>query len=158
MLFLLAACEQTITPEEQARRDAHDIALVEGAQRRLPPPIPLVPQALARQALPEGRCTFADPAHAAGRPIAITGPTRMAMRLTGRIEVLAADTGSSRLPGGTWSRYAGKRYALKLEPQPTLANPTPSAFADAAVQPAVLTMTDEHERKVFEALGDLTCE
>jgi len=157
MVLLLAACDK-VSPEEQARRDARDIAMVEGAQHSLPPPIPLVPERVVRQALPEGRCGFADPAHAAGQPILMTGPTRAAMRVAGQTEVLASDPGSSRLPGSTWSRYTGKHFALKLEPQPTPANPTPAAFSHEAKQPAALTVSDEHERKVFEAVGDLTCE
>lgn len=157
IVLLLAGCDK-VSPQEQARRDARDIAMVEGAQHSLPPPIPLVPEGLVRQALPEGRCGFADPAHAAGQPILITGPTRAVMRVAGQTEVLASDPGSSRLPGTTWSRYAGKRFALKLEPQPTSENPTPAAFSQAPKQPAALTVSDEHERQVFEAVGDLTCE
>ncbi|MBU6269294.1 MAG: hypothetical protein KGN34_17235 [Sphingomonadales bacterium] len=155
-LLLLAACDKT-SPEEQARRDARDIAFVEGAQRSLPPPMPLVPQGVGREVLPEAGCTVSDPAHAAGQPILLTGPTRAVMRVAGHTEVLASDPGSSRLPGGTWSRYTGKRLALKLEPQPTPAVPTPAGFSASARQPVALTVSDEHERKVFEATGDLTC-
>ncbi|MDE2403441.1 MAG: hypothetical protein KGM17_01835 [Sphingomonadales bacterium] len=154
--FLLAACDR-VSPEEQARRDARDIAMVEGAQRSLPPPVPLNPQALDPGALAQSRCTFADPAFATGRPILGTAANGAAMRFGGQTQVFAADAGSSRLPGQTWSRYTGKRYALRLEPQPTLATPTPSGFSDQPRQPAALTVTDDHERQVFEAVGDLTC-
>jgi hypothetical protein len=103
-------------------------------------------------------CRFTDPAHAAGAPVLAIGPHGAVMRFGGEPEVFAADPGSAGLPGGSHSRYAGKRHALRLEPQPTPATPVPTGFAARPKQPVALTVTDEHERKVLEAVGDLTCE
>jgi hypothetical protein len=141
----------------QAHRDAQAVAMVEQAQHRLPPPLPLVPQAVAGP-MPAGiTCRFTDLAHAAGRPILLSGPERAVMQFEGQAEVFAADPGSATLPGPSHSHYAGKRHALKLEPQPTPAHPIATGFVADLHQPVALTVTDEHERKVLESVGDLTC-
>lgn len=155
-LIVASGCNSTETASE-ARRDAQAVALVERAQNRLPPPVPLVPQAVAG-AVPAGMtCRFTDLAHAAGRPILLSGPERAVMQIAGQVEVFAADAGSASLPGPSHSHYAGKRHALKLEPQSTPAHPIATGFTTGRNQPVALTVTDEHERKVLESVGDLTC-
>lgn len=157
-VVLLPACHK-VSPEEQARRDARDVATVEAAQHSFPPPIPLVPQAVTAADLAAGNlaCQFIDPAHAAGAPILGLGPERAAFRIGNQPVVLASDPGSASLPRGTWSHYTGKQYSLRLDPMPTRDNPTPAAPAKTATQPMTLTIRDEHDRPVLEAGGQLTC-
>ena len=155
-LLALGGCHEA-NRMDQPVHDAHDVAMVEAAQHVLPSPVPLVPQALAPAVLQDRVCTFADPAHAAGRPIIVLSVSRAALRLGGPVLVLAADPGSAPLSRGTHSRYSGRQFSLKFAPLPTLATPAPAGFAEAARQPATVTISDEHERAVFESVGDLTC-
>lgn len=147
------ACHST-DPVARARQDQHDVAMVRAAQHVLPPPAPLVPQAVAA---PQP-CRYADPAHAAGAAIVAAGPDRAVMRLAGQLVEFAADHGATAFAAGAWSRYAGRRYSLRFEPQGTPATPTPSALKPGgAPQPVALIVTDEHDRKVLETAGDFTC-
>jgi len=141
----------------ETSRDAQAVAMVEQAQHRLPPPMPLVPQAVGGPVRAGITCRFTDLAHAAGRPILLTGPERAVMQFDGQAEVFAADPGSAILPGPSHSHYAGKRHALKLEPQSTPAHPIATGFVADLHQTVALIVTDEHERKVLESVGDLTC-
>ena len=154
--LVLGACHR-VNREEQSRHDARDVAMVLAAQHAWPSPVPLVPQALTPGALPDQVCTFADPAHAAGRPILGLSGSRAGLRVGGQLVTFAADPGSARLPRGTHSRYSGRQFSLQFTPLPTLATPTPARFADASRQPVTATISDEHERTVFESVGDLTC-
>jgi len=163
-LMFLPGCHR-ISREEQARRDARDVAMVEAAQHSYPPAIPLVPQAIdagdlgaIKAQLASFTCRFSDPGHAADRPILAAGPDRAMIRIANQPVVLASDPGSSHLPRGAWTHYAGKRYALSLDPMPTVDNPTPSGPANTPVQPMTLTIRDEHNRPVLETNGQLTCE
>jgi len=152
VLALLTACHQEDALEKR-REDDRAVAMVQAAQHVAPPIAPLVPEAVGAL----GRCRFTDPARAAGKPILVAGPDHAMIRSDGQIEVLASDTGSTRLVQGFWTRYTGKRHALKLEPVPTRDVPTPAGFSSAPHQTAALTITDANERKVLEAVGDLTC-
>lgn len=156
-LTLLSACNRA-DPAKKARRDAHDVAMVEAAQHVLPPPVPLVPQEVPAATLAQLRCRFTDPAHAAGRPILAAGPDRAAMRVGGQVMTLAADPGAGTIGTHASSHYTGKQFSLRFEPQGTPANPVPTALATGGAPQAVaMKVTDEHDRKVFEAVGDFSC-
>jgi len=153
-LFCCGGCDRTV-PADQARSDARAVAQVEAAQHAWPAPVLLVPQALVVP--PDTACILTDPARAAGAPILAIGPRQGLMRAGGLILTFVADPGATALPHGARSRYTGRAFSLTLTPLPTLATPTPVGFTAGPRQPVTLTVTDEHERPVLEAVGDLTC-
>lgn len=148
LLVLLAACEKPLTPEEQARADARDVAMVEAAQERRAPAKPIVLEAIrpAEQAAipPEGKgCLFVPREDPAGDPIGLFGAVTGHIRVEDRVLLLAPDTGSTKVPGGAWSRYVSKTHLLRLS-----AEQGGGAF---------LEVLDPQDRKVYFAPGTLRC-
>ena len=161
----LAACHPT-GGEEQSRKDARDVALVEAAQRTRPPAVPLLPQAVSfadldspsvAVALPpdvakpnpgEG-CSFA----AAGAPT--TAPTFVGLpkvgllKLGGKLEMFASDSGSPMLAGGLHTSYASGEHALQLSQGEPLA--APHGWK------GTLTVRDTFERIVYFSAGEMRC-
>lgn len=149
LLPLLAGCGKSLTPEEQARADARDIAFVERAQKQHAPAQPIVLEAIppAERAIipPEGKgCVFVLREDPKGDPIGLFGSVTGHIRVEGRVLMLAPDTGSSRMPGGAWSKYVGKTHLLRLT-------------ASGAGGGAWVEVLDPFDRKVYFAPGDLRC-
>jgi hypothetical protein len=127
-LLAVSACHRE-TPQEQAQRSAHDAALIEQAQHERPPLQPLKPEPvsfaeLSRQNVtlplphdmprpqPGEGCTFS----VNGTPILSAVPQFGLARIAGRLEILAADSGSDTIKGGLQRKYAGGEHALELIP------------------------------------------
>lgn len=145
---MLAGCGSDITPEEQARRDARDIAMVENAQKQHAPPQPIVLEAIPRaeQALmpAEGKgCVMALKEDPNGDPVGLFGSVTGHIRVDGRAFLLAPDTGSAKVPGGAWSKYVGKTHVVKLE-----ASEAGGAW---------IAVFDPYDRRVYLAPGELRC-
>ena len=98
---LLAACGEELTPEEQARQDERDIAMVERANEAMPPlqqvtPEPLLYPDLERHDLYGEACVYAPGTSLGTRVFAREADAFV--KIDGEVERLAADPGSRELP------------------------------------------------------------
>ena len=143
-LALLAACGKP-DPAEQARRDAADIAVVEAAQRMVPPLELLTPQPITARDLQRaglvGTCTF--PGDAASAPLLVVTGDRAVLKLRGGLVPYAFDAGSARRADGVWIKYDGKAHTLAFEPEG---------------EGVRLMVRDAWNRVVFRAAGQLNCQ
>ena len=115
--WLLAACSEELTPEEQARQDERDIAMVERANEAMPPrqqvtPEPLLYPDLERHDLYGEACVYAPGTSLGTRVFAREADAFV--KIDGEVERLAADPGSRELPMHTRSVYNSKGYSLVL--------------------------------------------
>jgi hypothetical protein len=168
----LAACGDEMTPEEQAQADERDVALVEQANRALPPLRPVTPEPLLlpdieRYDLLGETCNYAPGTSLGARVIAREADAFM--KIDGEIERFAADPGARELPAHTRSVYYSKNYALRLElredpgPDEVPADVTGSAPSETAPPrpegsyEGSVTLRDEHGRVVYEGVGLAQC-
>jgi hypothetical protein len=118
LLLALAACgEAEPTPEELAARAERDVAMVEAANEAAPPlrsaaPEPITDPDIARYDMSGPACSYAPGTSLSARVIARA--TDAFIKLEGDVHRLAADTGSRELLGGTFSRYDGREFSLRL--------------------------------------------
>lgn len=148
LALLLAGCGKGVDPAEKARRDAADVAFVEAAQKQRAPAQPIVLQPLlakdrARLSAGEDTCGLLLRDRTADDPIAVLGPVAGHIKLEGKLVVLAADTGSQKLPSGVYRRYDGKSYAVEL--------------GTGEGMSGWMTIKDSPGRTVFMAAGDWAC-
>jgi hypothetical protein len=163
----MTGCHHRDDPAEKAAKDAHDVAMVEAVQHRVPPAQPIVPESLVledvrRLGFSDAACGYRDPAHAKGQTIAVLGNARAVMRLDGLNEAFASDPGASSVAAGAWSHYVGKRYSLKIERIAPLdpsvrATATPLPGGKGSALPVVLSVLDDHDRPVLRSEGQLLC-
>lgn len=151
-LFAAASCDQP-SPEEQARKDARDVAMVEAAQKVQPPvqrvgPQPILQADIDKYNLGGAGCGFVPADAATDDPIMIANGVRGFMRIGDNLVVLAADSGSGELPQGAHEKYSGRGHWVQL---------TRGESADAQA-PGSLTVRDRFERVVFFKAGRLTCQ
>ncbi len=149
LLAIVAGCGEKITPEEKARRDARDIAMVEKAQTQLAPPQSVTLEAIppAEQAMipPEGKgCAFVLNEDLDGDPVGLFGSVTGHIRLQGRVLLLAPDTGTAKVQGA-WRKYVGKTHMVRLETSET-------------GKSAWIAVLDPHDRAVYFAPGELRCD
>ena len=117
-LILLAGCDQPMTPEEKAASDARDIAMVKKAQAQAKPPIKaIIPDPITwvdidQEDIVGASCKYAPGTSLGTRVIAT--PEAAYVKIDGKMARLARDIGAQKLPMGTWSKYDGKAYSLKL--------------------------------------------
>jgi hypothetical protein len=159
MLLLLPACEREPTPEEQAKADARDIAMVEAAQNRKPPLIPVQPGQITFGELQQNRmtgagCAFLPNGGEDGNPVLYGDASRAVMKLNGDFEVFASDKGSAEQPYGTRAHYSGKAYDLRLTSEPGEGRPSGE---ESATWDAGITLRDRFNRIVYSANGTLSC-
>ena len=148
-LLLVTACGSAPSPEEMAQGDAADVAFVEAAQDRRPPPQaitpgPITPEDRQRHGLPPGGCSFVPDAAQDGLPLLVTFPDKAMVRPEGKALVFAADSASAEVADGVRAEYVGRTHAVRL------AN-------DGLGGAYSLTITDRFERPVFSASGALEC-
>ena len=148
LMALIAGCGGDLSPEEKARRDARDIAMVEKAQTQLAPPQPVTLEAIppVEQAMipPEGKaCALVLNEDLDGDPVGLFGTVTGHIRLDGRVLLLAPDTGTAKVKG-VWSKYVGKTHMVRLETSKT-------------GNGAWIAVLDPHDRAVYFAPGELRC-
>jgi hypothetical protein len=148
LLWILAGCHAALTPEEKARQDARDVAMVERAQKQLAPAQPVTLQAIParEQAMipPEGKgCTMVLNEDLDGDPVGLFGTVTGHIRLNGKLLALAPDTGAAKVRG-VYGKYVGKTHVVRLQ----------TATQGDGVWIAVL---DPHDRPVYFAPGELRC-
>lgn len=155
-LVLLGGCGEKVSPEEQKRRDAQDVAAVEAMQKIAPPIKPLKLQAISAQEITaknlggEG-CSFGpDSAH----PLALALVGRAMIKFDDHIELLLSDSGGTKLAAGAWEHYVGKEYTLTLKRAEGKAE---AGVALSTEFPGELAVRDAWDRIVYSGQGTLNC-
>jgi hypothetical protein len=167
--LLLAGCADEIPPEEQAQADEHDIALVEQANRAMPPLVPVTPEPILlpdieRYDLLGEACSYAPGTSLGARVIAREADAFM--KIDGEIERFAADPGARELPSHTRSVYNSKNYALRLTLRDAAAEPSEQAeagmdavsVAERGNYEGSVTLRDAYGRVVYEGIGLAQCD
>ena len=157
-LALLAGCSNPVTPAEQKRRDAADVAAVEAAQK-VQPPVKLVSLQPVTQAditannLTGAGCSFSSDADKT-KVLALAMAGRAVVKLDRDLELLSSDPGGAKLTLGAWQHYVGSVHTLTLTPGGGAAMP---GGAEAMSFAGELTLRDQYDRVVFAARGPLVC-
>lgn len=151
LLLWLAACDRP-SPEEKARQDARDVAMVEAAQKVQPPVQRLGPQPIPqididRYGLTAPGCSFVPAGAASPDPVLLAGDVRGFLKIGENIVILAADRGSPALPHGGYEKYSGRGHWLQLT----------RGEGGGEVLPGSLTVRDKFDRVVYFSAGQLTC-
>ncbi len=152
LIFLaLSACSA-----EKEQTDAEAVAAVEAAQAMKPPVEPIAPQAILYPDISKNKlhgtgCAFVADGGGIGA-VLLAQDKRGVLKINGEIRILAPDTGSAKLPKGSWSRYTGKEYALTL----TATGPVEAVGINEHFD-GKLVITDAFERPVYDATGDVQC-
>lgn len=151
ILLALSACSSEREPS-----DAQAVAAVEAAQDMKHPVEPITPQAILYPDISKNKlhgtgCAFVARGGGIGA-VLLAQDTRGVLKINGEIRTLAPDTGSAKLPKGSWSRYTGKEYALTL----TALGPV-EAVGTSEHFDGKLVITDEFERPVYDAIGNVQC-
>ena len=152
----LASCGEELSSQQQAERDARDIAQVKEANRGTS--IPIAPQAILypdieRNEIYGTSCAFAPEGGGLGA-IAIAMREDGFMKLDGKIVRFSADGGSTALPSAARSKYSGKKYAFEL----TLGGGEGKRVAaEAATYDGKLTVRASNGDTVYQQTGEIQC-
>ena len=167
---LLAGCGDDVSPDEQAAADERDIAMVENANKAMPPlrlvsPEPILLPDIERYDLLGEACSYAPGTSLGARVIAREADAFM--KIDGEIERFAADPGARELPMHTRSVYNSKDYSLVLalgdggseaagEGNTESASPTSPTDGRSNHEGSV-TLRDAYGRVVYEGVGLAQC-
>ncbi len=146
----LAACK------EKEPTDAEAIAAVNAAQDIKAPAQPLALQAIQTPDIMTNKlhgtgCAFVAEGGGIGA-VLLAQDKRGIIKVGGTVIILAPDAGAASMPMGSWSRYTGKENALTL----TASGPI-TPLGTGQQFKGKLVITDEYERPVYEASGDVQC-
>lgn len=149
----LAACKPDASPEEQARRDAADVAAVEKAQAVRAPAQPLRLQPLgeadgAQAGLSGAGCSFVPAGF--DQPVLLADMHRAIVKAADATSALAVDVGTD----GAVRRYVGKAHTARIE---TAGGGGSRSGEEGMEYPATMTMQDADKREVYRAVGTLYC-
>ena len=156
-LILLSACDSSVSPAEQKRRDAADVAAVEAIQKVAPPikPITLQKITLAEitaKNLSGAGCSFSTTSPAEPLALALVG--RALIKVDDTIAVLISDNGGTKLEMGAWEHYVGKEYTLTLKRVP---GPGQPAGEESIRYAGALTVRDAWGRVIYSSQGLIDC-
>jgi hypothetical protein len=157
-MLALAACHHT-EPQEQAAKDARARAMVERAQRQLPPLERIVPEPVAFADLrrpdtavpmprdvavpqPGAGCHFHQ--HPDGPALLAATPSFALARFDGRLEIFAADSGGPVLSMGLHRDYSSGEHTILLDEGP--AGPA-----------TTLIIHDKFDRPIYTVTGEWHC-
>ena len=154
-VLALSACEKELSPKEQERQDARDIAMVEKANKAPPPmqevtPDPILHGDRERYAIKAGGCSFSPGFSLSERVIAL--PVVAYVKMETEMQRFAADVGSAELPAGTRAQYFGKAYSLQLS-----VTQEKDADGKAIEQEGGVTLRDAQGRIVYSGIGTVQC-
>jgi hypothetical protein len=158
---LLAGCGEALSPEEQARLDERDIAMVEkanqgGAPLREVAPEPLAYADIERHDLYGESCSYAPGTSLGTRVFAREADAFM--KIGGEIERFAADPGSRELPMRTRTLYNSKNYALRLKLEPgSEAEGEAEGEQGSGNFEGYVQLFDRYGRVVYEGTGLAQC-
>ena len=158
VLLVLPACQPAKSPAEQARDDARDVALVEAAQRKVPPPVPLDPEPIGADEMAAGRfgptCRYVSTGATAANPVMLVSDRRTLIKSSARFIALAADAGSPAIGPGIRTHYVGQSHSLVLEPGPGTGT---QPGTDALKWPVRVSVRDAWDQLVYAGSGELVC-
>ncbi len=151
----LAACND-LSPEEQAQRDARDVAMVERANDTMPPleqitPEPIQFPDIERYDLDGTGCNYAPGTSLNTRIMA--REVDAYAKIDGEMIRFAADPGARELPGNTRSLYSGREYSLRLR----IDGEGTTADSGSTNYEGSITLFDAYDRVVFEGTGLAQC-
>lgn len=155
-LMLLGGCGSKVSPEEQKRRDAQDVAAVDAIQKIPPPLKPLAlqeitPEEITAKNLGGAGCSFGpDSAH----PFALALVGRAMIKFDDHIELLLSDSGGTKLAAGAWEHYVGKEYTLTVK---RIGAEAKLGVAVSTEFPGQLEVRDAWDRLVYSGQGTLNC-
>ena len=155
--LLVGGCGFFDQPTSRKMDDERAVAMVEAAQKQLPPRRTLQPQPLPsdirRIAGQQGAgCAFIIGTNPKD-PIFLAGPKRGQIRIDGALVGLSADSGSLEVRPGLRQQYDGKQISLEVARD---ANDTTNV-ARGSRWPAKLTIRDMYERPVYFGVGTMEC-
>ena len=164
----LTGCGDEPSPDEQAMADERDIAMVEQANKAMPPvrlvtPEPILLPDIERYDLLGEACSYAPGTSLGARVIAREADAFM--KIDGEIERFAADPGSRELPAHSRSVYNSKAFSVVLtlrdasapgegEPERETAK---SAGGGRENYEGSVTLRDAYGRVVYEGTGLAQC-
>ncbi len=155
-VLALAGCGGDISPEEQALRDAQDVAEVRAAQIAPPVPVTLEPIGFAdieQQGMVGLGCSFlAD--NGGKDALAITMGNAAFAKRSGKVMRLAPDRGSAENPVGTQAKYDGREFSMQLD---LLDREGEQVGMETMGYDARLTLTDGRDRVLYRADGTAQC-
>lgn len=158
LLALTSGCNRT-DPQEQARADARDVAMVEKAQAQIPPVVPLRPEPVTMGEIDASQmagagCAFIPKPGAAAEAVVYTNSQRAVIKIDGQLIPFASDSGSGELPYATRDHYVGKTHDMRLRKDP---GEGMVSGEEAMRWPASIVITDRWRREVYASPGDLEC-
>ena len=152
----LSGCDGGRSQQEQERKDEHDIAMVENANRGVAMPItpePLLFPDIQQHHLFGTSCSFVPTGGGVGA-LAMAMADKGYMKVDGKVVRLAADSGSAKLPFGAHSKYDGKKFSFELG----LAEASGKQIgAEATTYQGRLTARDGYGRVIYDKIGDVQC-
>lgn len=157
-LTLLAGCGKQVTPAEQERRDAADVAAVEAAQKVQPPvklisPQPITQTDITAHNLSGAGCSFSSGADTT-KVLVLAMAGRAVIKLDRELELLSSDPGGAKLELGAWQHYVGSVHTLTLTRGSRAGMPESGEGMSFVGE---LTVRDQYDRVVFAAHGPLLC-
>jgi len=166
--LLLAGCGDDLSPEERAAADERDVALVEQANKAMPPqrqvtPEPILLPDIERYDLRGEACNYAPGTSFGARVIAREADAFM--KIDGEIERFSADPGARELPMHTRSVYNSKDYSLVLSlkggsvaAEGASDDQGADVVADGRLNyEGSVTLRDAYGRVVYEGVGLAQC-
>ena len=156
-LVALNGCDRSVSPAEQKRRDAADVAAVEAIQKVAPPIKPINLQRITLEEitaknLSGAGCSFSTTTPAEPLVLALVG--RALIKVDDTIVLLISDNGGTKLEMGAWEHYLGKEYTLTLKRVPGEGKP---AGEESVQYSGGLTVRDAWDRVVYSSQGLLDC-
>jgi hypothetical protein len=145
LTFVLSACGDQVTSEEQERIDAEAVAMVESANEMEPPldeftPDILTAEDIAANAIAGAHCVFMPGTNSG--PRLITRSLDAFLKIDGEVLRLAADAGSLELAEGTRTTYNGRAHVVRLQMEDGEGH---------------IAIHDAYDRLVYSGDGPVTC-
>jgi len=162
----LAGCGDGLSQDEQAAADERDVAMVEDANKAMPPlrlvtPEPILLPDIERYDLLGEACSYAPGTSLGARVIAREADAFM--KIDGEVERFAADPGARELPMHTRSVYSSKDFALVLGLKGSDSGEAGEPAGETAPTDGrhnyegSVTLRDAYGRVVYEGVGLAQC-
>lgn len=154
-LLALAACGKQHSPQDQAVRDAHDVAVVEQVNRNAITPIE--PQPILYPDIETNQLHGTGCAFAAGDGLGSVMLTRVHfayMKLADKVVRFSVDMGSPELPAGAHTGYRGNDLTLTFAVQTGFGKKTGAQVT----YPGSLTARDADGNLVYQQQGSVQCD